>query len=107
MNLSPYGRNVTLIELSIVLRSLSVLWTFGLLRCACTTPQSATRLEQNTAMRLKLWVIGYWRLAMGYWLLAIGYWLLVIGNWLWGIGYWIWATLPLSVPLHFTLYALH
>ena len=25
-----------------------------------TTPQSATRLEQNTAMRLKLLVMGYW-----------------------------------------------
>ena len=63
MNLSPYGRNVTLFELSIVLRSLSVLWHWVLLRCASTTLQSATRLEQNTAMRLKLWAIGYGVLA--------------------------------------------
>ena len=68
MNLSPYGRNVTLFELSIVLRSLSVLWHWVLLRCASTTLQSATRLEQNTATRLKLWAIGYRILAMGYWL---------------------------------------
>ena len=31
-----------------------------------TTPQSATRLEQNTAIWLKLWVIGYGLLAIGW-----------------------------------------
>ena len=34
--------------------------------------QSATRLEQNTAMRLNLWAIGYGLLVIGYW--VIGYW---------------------------------
>ena len=65
-----------------------------LLRCAGTTLQSATRLEQNTATRLKLWGVGDWLLAIGYWRLAIGYGLLVMGYWLWaGV-----CGVPLSVP---------
>ena len=34
--------------------------------------QSATRLEPNTATRLKLWAIGYWLLVIGYWLCDMG-----------------------------------
>ena len=71
-----------------------------LLRCASTTLQSATRLEQNTATRLKLWDIGYGLLAMGYWLWAIGDWLLNMGGK---------AAIRASTlyTLHPTLYALH
>ena len=66
-----------------------------------TTPQSATRLEQNTAMRLKLW--------------AIGYGILVIGDWLWNMGgiaairastpYTLRFTLLAPLPLTFRLIA--
>ena len=59
--------------------------------------QSATRLEQNTATRLKLWVIGYWWLAMGYWVLAIGDWVLAM---------WYGRQSRISVPLHSTAYTL-
>ena len=45
-------------ELFIVLRNISALRALGFASmCYCTTPQSATRLEQNTA---KAEVMGYW-----------------------------------------------
>ena len=88
-----------------------------MLRCASTTLQSATRLEQNTARldneytcgrlnRLTAHYFGYELLAIGYWLLAMGYWLLGIGYGQLVIGYLIWAALSLSVPLHSTPYTL-
>ena len=64
--------------------------------------KAATRLEQNTATRLKLWAIGYRVLAMGDGLLVIGYGLLVIGYWVLGIGYGLeCATVPQIISLPF------
>ena len=73
MNFSPYGRNVMLFELSIVLRNLSVLKTFGFASLCQHNSPIRYALEQNTAMRLKLWAIGYGILAIGYWLLVMGW----------------------------------
>ena len=89
----------------------------GFASLCCTTKQSATRLEQNTARldneytcgrlnRLTAHYFGYELLAIGYWLLAMGYWLLGIGYGQLVIGYLIWAALSLSVPLHSTPYTL-
>ena len=76
-------------ELYCVLRTLSVLWTLGFAPlCEHNSPQSATRLEQNTARldneytcgRLNRLTAHYF----GYELLAIGYWLWAMG---WGCGF--------------------
>ena len=83
MNLSPYGRNVTLFELSIVLRSLSVLWTFGF----------ASLCWHNSPIRYASWAKhSHWGWIYGQ--LDIGYGLWVIGYGQLVIGYWIWAAKP-------------
>ena len=65
MNLSPYGRNVMLFELSIVLRSLSVLRTFGFASlCQHNSPIRYASWAKHS-LRLKLLVIGYRVLAIG------------------------------------------
>ena len=70
MNLSPYGRNVTLFELSIVLRSLSVLKTFGFASLCKHNSTNPLRVLSKTQPEAEF---------MGNWLWAIGDWVLVIG----------------------------
>ena len=85
MNLSPYGRNVTLFELSIVLRNLSVLWTFGFASLCWHNSTNPLRVLSKTqpaarGMGYRVWGIGYRLWAIGDWQLAIGDWWLDMGG---------------------------
>ena len=75
MKSSHFVRTDWLFELSIVLRSLSVLWTFGFASlCQHNSPIRYASWAKHSP-RLKLWAIGYGLLGIGYWWLVIGYWI--------------------------------
>ncbi|MBE6319908.1 MAG: hypothetical protein E7075_02970 [Bacteroidales bacterium] len=84
-----HQRLIIFFELFKVLRSISTLWALGFASLCSITPQSAARIEQNTAFS---WSYGLLVMAIGYWRLGMVY----------GLEH---VALPLFIPLTFRLIA--